>query len=80
MVNLHQIHVGRAVRDHPRHPIEDVHGPAKTHAGAERHEGVHVGRAVDERLEAGCEECSVDDHDDEREDHLRECKAEVIVV
>ena len=79
MVEPHEVHVGGAAGDHPGHPVEDVDGPPEGDAGPERHEGVHVRRAVEQGFEAGDKERPVDDHHRQGEQHLCQRKAEMIV-
>ena len=79
MVKRHQVHAGSPPGQQDRHLVEDADGPAKGNAGAQRHQGVHIGSPVEEGAESGCEEIPVDDHDDCREDHLCQGQADVVV-
>ena len=63
---------------HPLHTaaeaelIERIDAVNESRAGAEGNERVHIRRAVNESLEAADEESLVDDHDNDREQQLRQ--------
>ena len=62
------------------HGKEGVSAPHKAGHGAQGHQRVHVGRAVEEALEAVEEELLVDDHDDAGQQQLDEAHGNVVAV
>ena len=82
-VELHHIvHDQLAVAVHlgAGHGKQRVGAPHKACHGAQRHQRVHVGRAVDEALEAVDEELLVDDHHDARQQQLHKAHGDVVAV
>ena len=62
------------------HGKEGVSAPHKAGHGAQGHQRVHVGRAVEEALEAVDEELLVDDHDDAGQQQLDEAHGNVVAI
>ena len=62
------------------HGEEGVGAPDKAGRGAQRHQRIHVGGAVDQALEAADEELLVDDHDDARQQQLNKAHGDVGAV
>ena len=62
------------------HGEEGVGAPEETGRGAQRHQCIHVGGAVEEALEAVDEELLVDDHHDARQQQLNEAHRDVVAV
>ena len=82
-VELHHIvHDQLAVAVHlgAGHGKQRVGAPHKACHGAQRHQRVHVGRAVDEALEAVDEELLVDDHHDARQQQLDKAHGNMVAV
>ena len=82
-VELHHIvHDQLLVAVHLRagHGEEGVGAPDKAGRGAQRHQRIHIGGAVDQPLEAADEELLVDDHDDARQQQLNKAHGDVVAV
>ncbi len=62
------------------HGEEGVGAPHEACHGAEGHQRVHIGRAVDEALETADEELLVDDHDDACQQQLDKAHGNVVAV
>ena len=82
-VELHHIvhdHLVIAVKLGVRHGEQGVGAPDEAGRGTQRHQRIHVGRAVDEAFEAVDEELLVDDHDDARQQQLNKAHRDVVAV
>ena len=82
-VELHHImHDQLTVAVHLRagHGEQGVGAPHKACHGTHGHQRVHVGRTVEEALEAVDEELLVDDHDDARQQQLHKAHGDVVAV
>ena len=69
---MHIGHRARHISPHlrVRHGKERVDAVSVRCAGAERHQGVHIGRSVDESSESADEELLIDYHDGRRQKKL----------
>ena len=78
----HVVHDGLLVAAHlrARHGEERIGTVHERRRRPESHERVHVRRAVPERLEAADEKLLVDDHDDDRQQQLRQAHGDVVAV
>ena len=62
------------------HGKEGVSAPHKAGHGAQGHQRVHVGSAVEQALEAADEELLVDDHDDAGQQQLDEAELQIPII
>ena len=63
-----------------RHLVEDGERPQEGNARAESDKRIHIRRSLEEGTETGREECTVHEHDNQRKNHLRDAKPDVISI
>ena len=62
------------------HLIKDIERPEEGNSRTERHESIHIRRAMGEGFPAGKEEIFIDMHHDEGKEHFRQSKSQMIMV
>ena len=79
VIDLHQVRVRRSPGDHHGHLQENVERPEEGNGRSQSDQGVHVRTEPGQAAEAGREEIPVDVHHDQRDEHLDDAQAEVVV-
>ena len=62
------------------HLIKNIERPEEGNSRAERHEGIHIRRAMGEGFPAGKKEIFIDIHHDEGKEHFCQSKSQMIMV
>ena len=79
MIDFHHLCRICSGSNHAGHLIEYERTPCKGDRRAKRYQRIHIGRSMQQRFKAACKEILIDDQDHDRQQHLCERQAFMIV-